>query len=220
MPWQRYAYDLRGHGATALGSADGTLAQLTADLCAFLDQVSGPAACVGFSLGGTVVLSAAAGRPDLVTRAIVLGTSTVVGRGAVAFYEDRIGRALSADGSLAVAMREDTVTALHRTDHDVDSITAARLDAVGDGRGYANAARAMAAVNAAPLTPRLREIACPVTVIGAEHDAFCPRKAADIILDALPSADYRQVPGAGHLMNLDNPAAVSEGVFAALDERP
>ncbi len=58
-----YAYDLRGHGQTSLGEPKGTLAQLGGDLIAFLETVSGPAQCVGFSLGGTVVLWAAAQRP-------------------------------------------------------------------------------------------------------------------------------------------------------------
>src|SRR5262245_50525805 len=75
-----YAYDLRGHGATTLGNADGTLSQLCDDLLAFIGEISGPAAVVGYSLGGTIVLSAAAERPDLVRRAVVIGTSSVVGR--------------------------------------------------------------------------------------------------------------------------------------------
>ncbi len=33
--WRSYALDLRGHGATTLGAADGTLEQLGADLIAF-----------------------------------------------------------------------------------------------------------------------------------------------------------------------------------------
>ncbi len=212
-----YAYDLRGHGGTSLGDADGTLAQLDTDLCAFLETVTGPAVCVGFSLGGTVVLSAAASRPDLVTGAIVLGTSTVVGRAAVPFYEERIERASSGDAQrVAEALREDTAAGLSSSEPDVDALTARRVEAIGDGRGYINASRAMAALNAAPLTPRLADIRCPVTVIGAEHDTFCPRKAADIIRNGLPAADYLEIPAAGHLMNIDNPVAVTAALTKAL----
>lgn len=211
-----YAYDLRGHGNTSLGEADGTLAQLTGDLVNFLDRISGPAICVGFSLGGTVVLSAAARAPELVRGAIVLGTSTVVGRVAVDFYTERIGR-VGDDERVAEAMRADTAAALQGTGMDVDALTAWRIAAVGDGLGYANAARAMASLREDPLTPSLAEIRCPVAVIGADGDTFCPRKAADIMLDAIPGATYQEIPGAGHLMNVDNPSAVTAGLLAAAE---
>ncbi len=44
MPdFHTFAYDLRGHGQTELGNADGTLAQLGGDLIGFLESVTGPA---------------------------------------------------------------------------------------------------------------------------------------------------------------------------------
>ena len=55
-----FAYDLRGHGETSIGDANGTLQQLGRDLLAFLRLVSGPSTVVGFSLGGTIALWAAA----------------------------------------------------------------------------------------------------------------------------------------------------------------
>ena len=85
-----YACDLRGHGETELGGAEGTLEQLGGDLIGFLEALTGPADCIGYSLGGAVVLWVAARRPDLVRRATVAGTSTVVGRRAVGFFRDRI----------------------------------------------------------------------------------------------------------------------------------
>ena len=66
-----FACDLRGHGETGLGNAEGTLTQLGNDLVGFLEAITGPAVCIGYSLGGTIVLWAAAMRPDLVRHAIV-----------------------------------------------------------------------------------------------------------------------------------------------------
>lgn len=214
--WRRYAYDLRGHGATSLGAADGSLEQLSGDLLAFLREVSGPAVCVGFSLGGTVVLAAAAAEPRLVTGAVVLGTSTVVGRAAARFYAERI-ELIRAGGSLAAELRADTAAALHRAASEVEAVTARRVAAVGNGDGYCNGAAAMAALHSRPLTAQAASIRVPVRVIGAEHDTFCPRKAADILLDAVGHAGYDEIPGAGHLMNVDDPDAVTTTVQAALE---
>ena len=215
-----FAYDLRGHGETTLGNAEATLAQLGDDLIGFLEAVTGPAAVVGFSLGGTVALWAAAHRPDLVRQAIVLGTSSVVGRSAIGFYDTRI--AMAADTSspeFGQALLEDTIAGLGAGTDRAEEITAARLAAVGDGGGYRNAARAMVGLNAAPLTPRLADVKVHVDVVGASDDSFCPLKAAQIILDALPDADYHEISGAGHLMNIDNPQAVTDVLRATLRER-
>ncbi|WP_072814183.1 alpha/beta fold hydrolase [Rhodococcus zopfii] len=203
-----YAYDLRGHGSTTVGTPDGSLAQLRDDLIAFLENVTGPAICVGFSLGGTVVLSAAAVRPDLLPTVVALGTSSVVGRGAASFYAGRIELFRGTDrAEQRDALRADTAAALHNPASDVDAVTEARIAAVGDAAGYINASTAMAALVESPLTPELTKIGSDVevTIIGADHDSFCPKKAADIILGAVEHAAYAEITDAGHLMLVDQP---------------
>ncbi len=65
----------------------------------------------------------------------------------------------------------------------------------------------MAALVDAPLTPELSRIApdTEVAIVGADHDTFCPKKAADIILGAIEHATYHEITGAGHLMLVDQP---------------
>lgn len=199
------AYDLRGHGQTTLGQPENTLEQLGLDLIAFLENVTGPAACVGFSLGGTIVLWAAARRPDLVRHAVVVGTSSKVGRAAVSFFQERIEQVQSELPAFAAAVKRDTAAQLACPGADLDAIAQRRVEAVGDGGGYVNAAHAMIGLADAPLTPILAEITVPVTVVGGEKDAFCPKKAADMICAEIPSANYLEIPDAGHLMSVDQP---------------
>ncbi|MBZ0130825.1 MAG: alpha/beta hydrolase [Rhodobacteraceae bacterium] len=213
---ESYAYDLRGHGRTSLGQPDNTLEQLGRDLIAFLENVTGPAACIGFSLGGTVVLWAAAKRPDLVTHAIVVGTSSKVGRAAVGFFQQRIGQLQDDRAMFDKGLASDTASQLVRQHADIDAVAAQRLAAVGDGGGYINAARAMIALADSSLTPLLADISVPVTVIGGEKDAFCPKKAADMICAELPDAAYHEIPDAGHLMSVDQPALYSATIQQAI----
>lgn len=215
------AYDLRGHGRTTAGEPDGTVAQLGHDLIGFVDAViEQPATVVGFSMGGTVALWAAAHRPDLISNVVVLGTSSVVGRAAVGFYETRIeeSRAPYSDAFVA-AMRDDTRRGLAREPQDLDALTADRLRAVGTGEGYRNAATAMMRLRAEPLTPMLTELRVPVEVIAADEDTFCPAKASQILLESLPDARYQEIAGAGHLMNVDDPDAVTAALTNALNGR-
>ena len=214
------AYDLRGHGETSAGDGRGTLDQLAGDLARFLEALTGPAACIGYSLGGTVVLALAAGRPDLVTRAVVSGTSSVVGATAARFFEERI-RLLRGDrAAFEAALRADTAAQIVTGGADLDAITARRLEAIGDGHGYVNAARAMRAMHRAPLTGALARIRCAVDVIGGDRDRFCPRRAADIILAELHDGAYHEIADCGHLMTVDQPEAYAVTLRAALERPP
>ena len=215
-----FAYDLRGHGDTTVGAGVGTAEQLSDYLVRFLEDVTGPAICVGFSLGGTVVLGAAASAPQLVRRAVVLGTSSIVGRSAAQFFEGRIAQLeRGVTDEFRVALRSDTASAITNPDIDVDAVTARRLAAVGAGDGYINAARAMARVNAFPLTDVLARVSMHVDVVGATNDTFCPRKAADLLMQGLPDATYWELDGPGHLMNVDDPTQVTRLIQSLLKEQ-
>lgn len=217
--YRTYAVDLRGHGETTLGQPEGTLAQLGADLIQFLESVSGPAACVGYSLGGTVAFSAASKRPDLVRHLVVAGTSSVVGRAAVGFFEARIKGIQANFAAFAKDLRADTAAQLICATDQLDAVTQRRLEAINDGRGYVNAARAMVRVAAEPLTPLLATLRCPVDVIYADGDLFCPRKAVDILVDALPDVACYEIRGAGHLMSIDQPVAYANAIQTTLNSR-
>ena len=163
------------------------------------------------------MLWVAATRPELVTRATVAGTSTVVGRRAAEFFRDRIETIRSDFSGFANALKEDTRQQLVVAGDRLEEVTARRLKAIGTGDGYVNAARAMARLNENPLTKLLPDIACPVHVIGGEDDVFCPRKAAEIMLAALRHGTYREVAQAGHLMSVDQPDAYAEAIRDALE---
>ncbi len=216
---ESFAYDLRGHGNTTVGQAQGNLAQLGEDLIAFLETVTGPAICCGFSLGGTIVLWAAARRPDLVNHAVVIGTSSKVGRAAVGFFQERITQLNTDKPAFAAALRADTKAQLDQPGADLDAIAQQRMQAVGNGAGYINAANAMIEMAANPLTPMLADIIGPVTVIGGAKDAFCPRKAADMICAELANATFLEIPDAGHLMSVDQPKAYSAAIQQAISRR-
>jgi len=217
--FRTHAYDFRGHGETTLGEGDGTLEQLGGDLIACLEEITGPAQCVGYSLGGTIVLWAAAQRPDLVTAAVVTGTSTVVGRQAVGFFEDRIRMIEEDFAAFAPALQQDTALQIVTSGVNLEEVTARRLKAVGTGGGYVNAARAMMRLHENPLTPLLSKIQCPVSVIGGAEDVFCPRKAADIMLAELKNSTFQEVAHAGHLLSVDQPEAYATAIHTALQRK-
>ena len=214
-----FACDLRGHGDTDLGNADGTLAQLGNDLGDFLEAVTGPAACVGYSLGGTIVLWAAAMRPELVLHAVVVGTSVKVGYTANGFFQERIKLVENDKSAFAQALYRDTAAQLVTKGIDVEKLARKRLQSIHGGAGYINAAQAMMGLHDEPLTPLLEKIRCPVDIIGADQDVFCPRKAAHMITEALTDVAYHEIADAGHLMSVDQPVVYSDTLQKILYRR-
>lgn len=216
--YRTLAYDVRGHGATSLGEADSTLAQLGGDLIAFLERF-GPASCIGFSLGGTIVLWVASERPDLVTDVLAMATSSVVGRRAASFFGDRIELFGGTDEeAIGAALLEDTRGQLAGSDVEAEAVMADRLRAIGDRGGYINAARAMAAINAEPLNDRLERIQVPALVVSGANDQFAPRRAADIMLEHLPQGRFEELPDVGHLLTDEDPDAVTDVIAGWLAE--
>ena len=214
-----HAVDLRGHGRTTLGQGDGTLRQLGGDLEAFLRAVTGPAAVVGYSLGGAIGLRAAVDAPGLIRHLVVVATSSIVGKAAAGFFAGRIAQLEAGDrAGFEAGLRDDTAKQI-ATGADIDSVARRRLDAVGDGGGYVNAARAMIGIRDEPLNPRLVWIEAPVDIVGAEHDVFCPRRASDIIAATVHNSRYHEVAGAGHLLSVDRPDAYGELLARLLCKR-
>jgi pimeloyl-ACP methyl ester carboxylesterase len=210
------AYDLRGHGATTLGDARGTVDQFGADLIALLEWF-GPATLVGFSLGGVVALWGASERPDLVQSVVAVATSSVVGRAAADGLDERI--ALFERGEKTEIQRqllEDTRSQLANPAVDAEAVAATRVTAIADPAGYANGARAVRRMRDEPLNERLDRIALPVLVVAGELDRWCPRRAAEIMLEHLAHARFVELDGVGHLMTEDAPERLNAVVRAWL----
>ncbi|MDZ7914536.1 MAG: alpha/beta hydrolase [Rhodococcus sp. (in: high G+C Gram-positive bacteria)] len=205
-----YAIDVRGHGATELGDAAENLDQLAEDLLGFLEVV-GPSVCVGFSMGGTIVLSAAARqKTDLIRHAIGVCTSSMVGERAAAQFRE-IAASIDRGGQVAARSAVDRflTESVPNPPSDWEAQKIARFAAVGDGRGYANAARAMASLREMPLTPQLSAIVCPVDILVGENDRACPLKAAEIIAGAVSDSRLHSLPGVGHFVGVENPSLLT-----------
>ena len=59
------------------------------------------------------------------------------------------------------------------------------------------------------LLPNLR---FPTLVIVGEHDVISPPQEMRTIADAIPQARFVQIPAAGHLAPMENPAAVNRAI--------
>ncbi len=79
--------------------------------------------------------------------------------------------------------------------------------------GYRHMILALAAADTREVLPT---VAVPTLVMGGEHDRITPRPEAEVLRTGIPGAAFEIIPGAGHLSNLEQPAAFNRAVTAFL----
>jgi 3-oxoadipate enol-lactonase len=212
-------YDLRGFGQSDV-PREGEPYTHAADLRALLELLDiDQAALVGLSMGGIFATEFALTYPEAAS-ALVLADAALGGYA----FEPRFGGALRevyrvarAEGpaSARELWLSDELFAFSQTLPDV----AARLRAMVTDYSFWNMLhRDPHSAFEPPAIERLHEIAAPTLVIVGEHDIPDFRAIADVYTAGIRGARQAVVPAAGHMTNLDNPAAFNELVLAFLAE--
>jgi pimeloyl-ACP methyl ester carboxylesterase len=212
-------YDLRGHGQTSLGSPDGTLRQLGADLFALLDALGiARADIAGFSLGGTIAMRAAIDYPERIGGLALIATSSRVGRAAADWYRQRVEMVERSAEALRETLDRDTADVYAESPSELEEGLLIRRQSTADPRGYGNACAAMAALNLAPLDAELPRITAPTLVVASERDRHCPPKAAEIIATGIQGARLEVLADAGHPIPVEKPCELARAINSFLSE--
>jgi pimeloyl-ACP methyl ester carboxylesterase len=209
-------YDVRGHGQSTVGEADGTLDQLGGDLARLLDAIGlERAAVAGFSLGGTIAMRLAIDHPERVDVLFAVATSSRVGSSAAQWYADRAGMSTA---ELKTTIDRDTVDAYHISPGELEEGLAIRRQSTQDPAGYRNAALAMAGLRAAPLDPELVKIRARTLIVCADLDQHCPPRAGEIIAAGIPDSTMEIILGSGHMLPAEKPLELAGLVVGFLRE--
>jgi pimeloyl-ACP methyl ester carboxylesterase len=212
------AIDQRGHGDSDRAPVYGTV-PMTADLMAVLDALGiDRAALVGHSLGGMVGLSAVAQHPDRFTHLVLGDIGPEPAPAGVARIQAGVAeRHVFADLDDAVAAQAalsptaDPEALRHRVAHN--------LAPTADGRWtwkYDPALRDRTAPfeNHPPdtLWAFLAAVTVPVLLLRGEVSDICTAETAERMRAANPRLAVVTIPGAGHSIATDAPAAVATAV--------
>ena len=206
-------YDMRGAGRTR--SAAGTYSPAR-DLAGLLDALGiAQAHIVGASFGGLVALELAATEPARVASLVLLAAAlpdtepspemeAFAGAEEAAIAEGRIDDAVAANVETWARDSAPEVRAL------VADMQRAALDLqLREGAEEVELDP--------PVSERLGTIEVPVTVAIGDRDVADFDRVAERLSDELPSASLERIGGAGHLLALDQPAAVAQLVARHLD---
>ena len=217
--WRVRGVNPRGVGLSDAPEADAyDVGTAAADVAALLDT---PAHVIGASLGAAVAFELALARPALV-RSLTLITPFVEAGPRLLAVIDAWCRVASEASPEAVARlvlpwmfsaeyladegrRERTVRGLAATAARVPASTLVRTAA--GMRSWSGSRRA-----------DLAHLSVPTLVIVAGGDLLTPD--GKTVADAIPGARCRTIPGAGHAVTLEAPAAVTDAIRAQLEAAP
>lgn len=210
--------DLRGFGASP-AAAPATMDTMAEDVLALADDLGlGRFGLLGLSMGGYVALALHRRAPGRVAALALVdtqaGADTEEGRA----RREELARRIEAEGA-AVLVRDFLPKLLGpRGRDDADLVARARALVLASGApGLAAAMRGMAARE--DLRPHLADIRCPTLVVVGEHDEVTPPAKARELAAGIAGARFVTLPGAGHLSNLEAPAAFNETLGAFVIEQ-
>lgn len=211
------AVDLRGHGESVPTRRSFTVPDLAADLLAVQDAEGvEQAVLVGTSLGASAAGWLAMQAPRRVRGLVLLSVTpyaaTVIDRlrfAAVAAVLRGLG-----PGPVMPAIVGELLGASYRAQHGVAE--AERWIRATPRRELMRAVQAWAR---RPALTGLSAIAAPTVVVAGAEDTACPRECMAAVVNAIPGATLQVIAGAGHTVQLEQPAAVVrviEGLLARL----
>jgi 3-oxoadipate enol-lactonase len=209
------APDLRGFGDSAVTSGTVTMRELAGDVERLLDKLGvGPAAIVGLSMGGLVVMELAAAHPD---RWWALGlVATTAQPVTEAEQADRRARADLAERAGMAPIAEGMNERLYGPGPDpavVAAVTEMMLATSPQGAAAAFRGRALRP----DYRPPLAELDVPAFVCVGDRDTWSDAAVTDELVASLRRPARLVLPGVGHLPNLERPELFSTALARFLD---
>lgn len=222
-----FTVDQRGHGESAWAD-DYSVDALAADLVGLVQRVvTAPVRLVGHSLGGMASLTAAAGRPDLVERLVLVDVGpealcTPWGREELPAMLSGLAGTSYADPGEAVdewvagdpLAHEPLVR--HYVTHCLVRGRDGRWRWRFDGNGLARQAAA-GFVTEARLWDAVDRVRVPTLLVRGEHSTLLTRDAAVRTVRRFADGRLVEITGGGHDLGVERPEAVTEAVLAFLD---
>jgi len=170
---------------------------------------------IGASMGGMVALEVARQAPQAVAGLAVVGSSARADTPElIALREQAI--TLFEAGRMDEVLRANVPLAFHPHGAAQPSLVTSYLAMVRRAGAAGLIAQNRAVMARADLRPHLARITAPVLLVCGEADTLTPPEHSREMAALLPNARLELVPGAGHMLTLEQPQRVAELLLAWL----
>jgi non-heme chloroperoxidase len=209
-------YDQRGHGTSTMGGERPSVERLGTDLRQVLEAFDvSDAVLAGHSMGGMAVQALAIEHPEVLTeraRGIVLvaTASRVVARPIPPAVANLLmgGSLARRPGSRAgLAFIRPVVGRSPRLAHVTATRDAFEATSAEVRAGF------LVAMSHMDLRDGLADVDLPVTVLVGSQDRLTPPRLARRLAGSIPGADLVVLPGAGHMLPLEEPDRVTQAIL-------
>lgn len=209
-------YDQRGHGGTDAPAGRYTFDLLIADVIALFDALAiRHAHFGGLSMGGATALGLALRHPDRIDRAIICDSGCASSPASSQQWEERIaaarqgGMAAMVDSTMARWFPPEIINA---NPPYLDKVRA--MIRTTPVEGFIGCAAALADHD---FRSAVATVTRPLLFIVGEKDGPQPAAMRDM-QQKVPGSRYVELPGAGHISNMDRPALFTKAIAEFLDQ--
>ena len=221
---QVIAPDLRGYGGSTLAEGDAangvSMASYASDVAVIMEHASitEPAILCGFSMGGYVLWQCLRAFPESIRAIVLCDTKATADTPDAAANRLKMAESVVTTGPRPVAeamlpklLAEGTRESQPEVVEQVDGMIRGC-----DPAAIAASQRGMA--QRPDVSGELASCSWPaLAIVGAEDVISTPQEMGEIVA-ALPNAKLVEIPGAGHMTTIENPAAVNEAMSAFVAE--
>ncbi|HSQ45666.1 MAG TPA: alpha/beta fold hydrolase [Lutibacter sp.] len=199
------AYDIRGHGATEVGTIDFSIDLFVIDLLCFMDalKIEKTMLC-GLSMGGYIALNAIKNHPGRFTALILSDTNCTADSPEA--KEKRMNTIISIQENGVEKLAEDLLPNLFAAESfksNLEEIAAVKEMIVTTTiPSLSKSLHALA--NRKETCSKLAKINVPVLILVGEEDTITPPEAAIAMQEKIKDSLLELIPHAGHLSNMEN----------------
>lgn len=205
--WSILLYDKRGHGLSDQGKTPYSIEDHAEDLIGLCRHVGiKKAVFVGLSVGGLIVQSLYAKKPELVRKIVLSNTAHKIGTAEM--WATRIA-AVEKDGieALADGVLERWFTPDFRARRKTDLAGYRNMLVRQDAGGYA---ATCGAIRDADFTTSVSGIKVPVLCIGGDQDGATPPDLIKTTASLIPGARVEIIEACGHIPCVEQPEELAE----------
>jgi pimeloyl-ACP methyl ester carboxylesterase len=206
--------DLRGFGGSILGSDEPSIDAMADDVAELLDAKGIERAVIGgLSMGGYVAMGLCRRHPERVLGLVLAGTKA--GADSETVRGDRLRQAdrIAADDGVAVLVDELLPRLVGPTTFRQRALVYGRVRGLVRATPPRAAAWAQRAMAERPESFEvLRAMRVPALVVTGAEDGLATEEDARAMTEALPSAELRVIPQAGHLSAVEQPELFNQAV--------